>query len=96
MSRFKDILPYFFALNYFNHLHNSGNMGKPTASAEQVEAWCKKNENRNKENERKKERYHVKKKELTEEERDKKENMTTCGKKNCAKIKVDKKFNVSN
>ena len=46
-------------------------MGKPT-TAEWMKAWHKKKENRNKENERKKERYHVKEKELTEEERDKK------------------------
>ena len=62
MSRFKDILPCFFALNYFNHLHNLGNMVKPTISVEQMKAWRKKKENRNKENERKKERYHVIKK----------------------------------
>ena len=61
-----------------------------------MKAWRKKKENRNKENERKKERYHVKEKELTEEERDKKGNMITCGKKSCTKIKLDKKFKVSN
>ena len=93
MSTFKDTLPCFFALNYFNHLHNSGNMSKPTTSAERMKAWRKKKENRNKENERKKERYHVKEK---EEERDKKGNMIAYGKKNPAKIKVDKKFKVSN
>ena len=71
-------------------------MGKSTTSAEQMKAWRKKKENRNKENERKKERYHVKEKELTEEERDKKGNMITCGKKSCTKIKLDKKFKVSN
>ena len=70
MSRFKDILLCFFALNYFNHLHSSGNMGKSTTSAEQMKAWRKKKENRNKENERKKERCHAKEKELTEEQRD--------------------------
>ena len=57
MSRFKDILPCFFALNYFSQLHNSEKMGKPTTSAERIKAWCKRKENRNKENERKKERY---------------------------------------
>ena len=47
-------------------------MGKPTRSAEQMKAWHKKKENRNKKNERKKERYHLKEKELTEEECNKK------------------------
>ena len=37
-------------------------MVKPTISVEQMKAWRKKKENRNKENERKKERYHVIKK----------------------------------
>ena len=37
-----------------------------------MKVWCKKKENRNKENETKKERYHGKEKELTEEECDKK------------------------
>ena len=72
MSRFKDILPYFFALNYFNRLHNSGNTSKPGTSAERMKAWCKRKENRNKENERKKERYQANEKELTEDECDKK------------------------
>ena len=44
-------------------------MGKST-TAEQMKAWRKKKENRNKENERKKERCHAKEKELTEEQRD--------------------------
>ena len=71
-------------------------MGKPT-TAEWMKVWYKKKENRNKENERKNERYHAKEKELIEEECDKKEgNMITYGKKNCTKIKVDKKFKVSN
>ena len=60
-----------------------------------MKAWCKKKENRNKENERKKER-HANEKELTEEECDKKGNMIVYGKKNLAKIKVGKKFKVSN
>ena len=47
-------------------------MGKPTTSAEPMKVWCMKKKNRNKENERKKERYYVKEKELTEEKRDKK------------------------
>ena len=61
-----------------------------------MKAWCKKKENRSKENERKKERYHANEKELTEEECDKKGNMIVYGKKNLAKIKVGKKFKVSN
>ena len=61
-----------------------------------MKAWHKKNENRNKENQRKKERYHAKEKELTEKECDKKGNMIAYRKKNCTKIKVDKKFRVSN
>ena len=71
-------------------------MGKPTTSAERMKACHKKKENWNKENERKKERYHEKDKELTEDECDKKGNMIAYGKKNPAKIKVDKKFKVSN
>ena len=47
-------------------------MDKSTTSAEQMKAWCKKKENRNKENEWNKKRYHAKEKELTEEEHDKK------------------------
>ena len=39
-------------------------MGKPTTSAEQMKVCHKKKENRNKENERKKERHHVKEKEI--------------------------------
>ena len=47
-------------------------MGKPTTSAEPMKVWCMKKKNSSKENERKKERYYVKEKELTEEKRDKK------------------------
>ena len=72
-------------------------MGEPNTSAERMQAWCKKEENRNKENESKKKRYHAKEKELTEEERHKKrEHVIAYRKKNLAKIKVDKKFKVSN
>ena len=46
-------------------------MGKPT-TAEWMKAWHKIKENSNKENERKKEIYHAKEKELTKEQRDKK------------------------
>ena len=60
-----------------------------------MKVWHKKKENRNKENQRKKERY-AKEKELTEKECDKKGNMIAYRKKNCTKIKVDKKFRVSN
>ena len=72
MPRFNDILPCFFALNYFNHLQNSGNMGQLATSAERMKAWCKRKENRNKDNERKKERYQANEKESTEDEYDKK------------------------
>ena len=41
-------------------MHNSGNMGKPSTSTEQMKAYHKKKEI---ENERKKERYHADRKE---------------------------------
>ena len=47
-------------------------MSKPGTSAERMKVWCKRKENRNKENERKKERYQANEKELTEDECDKK------------------------
>ena len=71
-------------------------MGKPTTSAERMKAWHKKKESRNKENERKKERYHGIEKELTEEEHDKKGNVIAYRKKNLTKIKVSKKLKASN
>ena len=71
-------------------------MAKPETSAERMKAWCKRKENRNNENERNKERYKANEKELTEDECDKKGNMIIYGKKNRAKIKVDKKFKTSN
>ena len=47
-------------------------MGQLATSAERMKAWCKRKENRNKDNERKKERYQANEKESTEDEYDKK------------------------